>query len=803
MPVETANEFWSKVESAGIVDPTRLQDLKKQHAANTDPKVCASGLIKDGVLTKWQAKFLLSGRTQLKIGSYILEDRLHRDQLGDRFLANHQQLDRKVELQLLPIELSQQSNGVNRFLDQAQQAARLDHPNIIHVYDIDQASGQYYLVTENIQGAPLGEQKNGALGSMRQIVENINGLSEAVGYAHRHGVIHGSIQPENILLGDDGIVRLRNIALSTAARMLQRDENSVELQPSTLTDVEGVFDVAEYMVNENRAGIKRQKAPGGSEVLNQTFASLLTRCKAVADPEKRLDQLASESQKWLEQNPKPQAHAPAIPDQQSISSEWASTDEKQNQTNYVLPILIGVLIVLLMVGGAFGLVYLFGGGDDNTASNRRENLPKTKQNISQINNTSDKKAGNLPDSPLIEGVASNEGNQIADNDQKKDPVSDENNQQENVDDQVQENVKKSDPPDNTTQQVATSGNENKETKKQEEAANNTDQKQQLPEPFSEIGDNVDLPEIGASAVSLGKVFTGENYLLGVELIAERSVARTKVEFNIERDKANKQQWNIYCSAKKDSNEHVATLRKTEDNLFFEWTGNASQVEQANYLRNCQVKLETRGTSKTVNLRKPIVFSSIKLTAEDAEAKTEVPLDWLPQSSSIVVVMKAPPTEGFPEHVIFNENLNVGDRDNPVVIFLHRDENKRLCWFKFESSISGKIKIDSELQFTTGRAVRTYSPKMFDKLVGAFQAQALQVKSQLEALNAYNPKYGEKGKLDETKKEVSKALEFANAQFENAASFRNDIIPAALNHSFEFEIYYQLENDRILLAKTQD
>ena len=803
MPVETANEFWLKVESAGIVDPTDLQTLRKQHASDADPKICASGLVKDGVLTKWQARFLLSGRTQLRIGSYILEDRLHRGQLGDRFLANHQQLDRKVELQLLPIELSQKSNGANRFLDQAQQAARLDHPNIIHVFDIDQASGQYYLVTENIQGAPLGEQKNGALGSMRQIVENINGLSAAVGYAHRHGVIHGSIQPENILLGDDGIVRLRNIALSTAARMLQRDEESVELRPSTQTDVDGVFAVAEYMVKENRAGIKRQNTGEASEVLNESFSSLLIRCKAVNDPEKRLAQLANESQKWLEQNPKPQAQVPALPEQQSISSEWASTDENQSQTNYVLPVMIGVLIVLLMVGGAFGLVYLFGNADDDAESSRRENLATNKDNLSQTNNTSDKNTGNLPDSPLIDVPDSNKENQDADNDQKEELVSDETDLQKNVDDQPPENAKKSDQPGKTTQQDGAAGTENQQTKNQEEVANDTEQKQQLPEPFSEFSDNVDLPEIGTSPISLGKVFTGENHLLGVELIAERSIARTQVDFNIERDKANKQLWNIYCAAKKDSNEHIATFSKTEDNFFFEWTENASQVEQANYLRNCQVKLETRGKSKTISLRKPIVFSSIKLTAEDAEAKTEVPLDWLPHPSSIVVVMKSPPAEGFPEHVIFNENLNVGDRDNPVVIFLHRDENKRLCWFRFESNVSGKVKIDAELQFTTGRAVRTYSPKMFDKLVGAIQAQALQVKSQLEALNAYNPKYGEKGKLEETKKEVSKALELANAQFENAASFRNDIIPAALNHSFEFEIYYQRENDRILLAKTQN
>ena len=796
MPVETVSEFWFKLESSGVIDPTLLTELQNRHNSIEDPRVCASQLVKDGVLTKWQAKFLLSGRSQLRIGSYILQDRLHRDELGDRFLAIHQQLDRKVELQLLPTKLAQQSNGVARFLDKAQRAAKLDHPNIIHVYDIDQASGQYYLVTENIHGVPLGQQKNGALRSVHLIVENINGLSEAVGYAHQNGVIHGSIGPDNIVLGHDGILRLRNIALATAARMLKSDQNSVELQPDEAGDAEGVFEVANYLVNENRSAINRQPAANDLMQLNNAVGAMLARCQSMAEPGTRLSQLASECQQWLQQYPKPMPQIPVVNDNPIDESLPTSPDESKRSKSALIPIIAVTLIIIVLIGGAWGIVYLYGEKDDAAKSINKNSSPN-ENGQTRFTKSQEGQAGNLPDSPLItKGDANDKKQQIK---PEQDPAT-----QVNADNQNKQTPVKNTQQNNKTADAnnSTSISEKQDVAASNQASQSSGQDEPLPEPFSQISDRVELPPVEGPETHLGKVFTGKNFLLALDLIADRTISRTKVDFTLERDKSDKQKWNVYCSPKKDVNELVAFFNKSGDDLIFRWTDNAQHIEQANYLRNCQIKLETRGKSKSVSLRKPVSIPPVLLTADEAESKIDVPLDWLPQPDSIIIELKAPPGEGFPEHVVHDENFVIGGRDKPVVIFLHRDENKRISWIKFESSVSSKIKIATELQFLAGRMGKKYTPKLFDKFVTAIQARALQTKAQLEALNAYNPAYGEKTKVDEAKKEVSKALELANAQFENAVLFRNEIIPGVFNHAFEFEIYYQRGGDKILLAQSE-
>ena len=67
-----------------------------------DPKRIASKLVRDKMLTSWQAKLLLAGRSRLTVGNYRLLSRINRDELGDRFEAIHSQLGRKVVIQIFP-----------------------------------------------------------------------------------------------------------------------------------------------------------------------------------------------------------------------------------------------------------------------------------------------------------------------------------------------------------------------------------------------------------------------------------------------------------------------------------------------------------------------------------------------------------------------------------------------------------------------------------------------------------------------------------------------------------------------------
>ena len=122
-----------------------------------DPRKIATKLVRDKMLTKWQAKFLLAGKSRLTLGNYRLLTRINRDELGDRFEAIHSQLGRKVVIQVFPSAIDKDSELRSRVLKAMQQMTELDHPGLVHVYDVDQEGDRYFIVTEYVDATPLSE----------------------------------------------------------------------------------------------------------------------------------------------------------------------------------------------------------------------------------------------------------------------------------------------------------------------------------------------------------------------------------------------------------------------------------------------------------------------------------------------------------------------------------------------------------------------------------------------------------------------------------------------------------------------
>ena len=149
--------FLKLLTASGIADEASLSLATQQAAEATDVRELAVRLVRSDILTNWQAKFLLSGRHRLKIGKYTLQERLDRAAFGDRFVAIHQALDRKVELQLLKSALNGSQLLFDSFLQQAQKSAQLDHPHLMHVYDIDQEADRFYLVVEHLDGRSMDD----------------------------------------------------------------------------------------------------------------------------------------------------------------------------------------------------------------------------------------------------------------------------------------------------------------------------------------------------------------------------------------------------------------------------------------------------------------------------------------------------------------------------------------------------------------------------------------------------------------------------------------------------------------------
>ena len=163
---------------------------------------------------------------QAVVGRYSLEGELGRGGMGIVFLARDVALDRLVAIKLLPPAQAAQPGLRERFLREAQTAAKLSHPNIVTIYLVEQAGDLVFFVMAYIEGETLGQRLR-TRGPMQPAaaVRLLQEVAWALAYAHLRGVIHRDVKPDNILLEagtaramvtDFGIARAGEITGSTA-----------------------------------------------------------------------------------------------------------------------------------------------------------------------------------------------------------------------------------------------------------------------------------------------------------------------------------------------------------------------------------------------------------------------------------------------------------------------------------------------------------------------------------------------------------------------------------------------------------
>jgi len=158
------------------------------------------------------------------IGPYQLGEQLGQGGMATVFKAYHPALDRYVAIKALHPAFSLEPNFLARFQREAQVVARLEHPNIVPVYDYSEHEGRPFLVMKFIPGQTLKARLN--IGSLE--IEEISKIVESVGaaleYAHKQGVLHRDVKPSNILLAADGGIYLADFGL---ARIAQAGESTI------------------------------------------------------------------------------------------------------------------------------------------------------------------------------------------------------------------------------------------------------------------------------------------------------------------------------------------------------------------------------------------------------------------------------------------------------------------------------------------------------------------------------------------------------------------------------------------------
>jgi len=202
----TIDQFLDVVKKSGVLDESRLDARVDQLFASASPPEnptgLASALVREGFLTRWQADQFLQGKCRgFQFGAYHILDRLGSGGMSCVYLCKHRVMPLKVAVKVLPKSMADDDTMLKRFYREARASAALDHPHVIHAYQIDQTDQFHYMVMEYVDGKSLEDivLKEGPL-SVPRAVKYIRQAAAGLQYIHETGLVHRDIKPGNLLL---------------------------------------------------------------------------------------------------------------------------------------------------------------------------------------------------------------------------------------------------------------------------------------------------------------------------------------------------------------------------------------------------------------------------------------------------------------------------------------------------------------------------------------------------------------------------------------------------------------------------
>jgi serine/threonine protein kinase len=279
----TIAEFLELGQKSGLLDKTGLDTyVERKRASDTLPDApgsLAKAMVRDGLLTTFQADLLLKGKWKgfIIAGKYRLLACLGVGGMGTVFLCEHTIMRRRVAVKVLPAARLEDPAGLERFHREARAAAALDHPNIVHAHDVGFDGKIHFLVMEYIDGISMEEavKKGGPL-DIPRAARYVAGAARGLQHAHEAGLVHRDIKPANLLVDRSDTIKILDMGL---ARFFKDDDDLLTREHDSGT----VLGTVDFLAPEQATNSHDVDIRADIYSLGVTFYYLLTRTTPFAD----------------------------------------------------------------------------------------------------------------------------------------------------------------------------------------------------------------------------------------------------------------------------------------------------------------------------------------------------------------------------------------------------------------------------------------------------------------------------------------------------------------------------------------
>ncbi len=196
--------------------------------------------------------FTLSSGTQF--GRYEIVCPLGAGGMGEVYRARDKQLGRELAIKTLSRRLAANAQALERFEREARAVSKLNHPNIVTIFELGQADGTYYMAMELVEGESLGEMLRGGPPPLRKAISIAAQMAGGLAKAHEAGIVHRDLKPGNLMVSNDGLVKILDFGLAKLANPTSDGSLSQETL-SDLTRPGAILGTVLYMSPEQASGL--------------------------------------------------------------------------------------------------------------------------------------------------------------------------------------------------------------------------------------------------------------------------------------------------------------------------------------------------------------------------------------------------------------------------------------------------------------------------------------------------------------------------------------------------------------------